>query len=244
MPRICSRCSGRMVGYAVAVVAGAYAAVTGRLWLGYGRPDAAVPPERDVLLDEFLPHYDVVERLQVNVNAPADVTFRAAEGQTLMQSRAVRLVFRLRQLVMGSARAPEELPLPLIDQAKVLGWRELARLPGREVIMGAVTQPWKADVTFRGLPPTEFAGFKEPGYVKIAWTLRAHPLPNNRSTFFSETRAVATDPVSRKTFRNYWALAAPGIWLIRRLSSGPMRRQAEREIGGDAARYSPVGSRW
>ena len=39
--------------------------------------------------------------------------------------------------------------------------------------MGAVTQPWQANVVFRPLPPEQFAAFNEPGYVKIAWTLRA-----------------------------------------------------------------------
>ena len=42
--------------------------------------------------------------------------------------------------------------------------------------MGAVTQPWRAEVTFRGIDPDVFAGFAEPGYAKIVWTLEAAPL--------------------------------------------------------------------
>jgi hypothetical protein len=49
----------------------------------------------------------------------------------------------------------------------------LAEVPGREVVVGAVTQPGYSNVVFRPLPPEEFIAFREPDYVKIVWTLRA-----------------------------------------------------------------------
>lgn len=204
---------------------GAYAAVT---WLRYGRtapPDAA---EADALLDGFMPRYDVVHRNKLYVHAPADVTLAAAEQQDLMQAPVVSAIFRMRQAVMGTPFEPDALPRPLIEQVRALGWIELARVPGREIVMGAVTQPWKADVVFRGVPPGEFAAFAEPAFVKIAWTLRADPDGPDACWFRSETRAVATDADARARFRNYWAFVSPGVSLIRRLSSRPMKREAER----------------
>jgi hypothetical protein len=94
--------------------------------------------------------------------------------------------------------------------------------------MGAVTQPWKANVVFRALPPDEFAAFHEPGYVKIVWTLRVDPLGPAESMFRTETRAVCTDPESRARFRRYWSFLSPGIILIRWLSLGPLKVEAER----------------
>jgi hypothetical protein len=82
-------------------------------------------------------------------------------------------------------------------------------------VVGAVTQPWKADVVFRGIPPEEFAAFSEPGYVKIVWTLAVEPTGPSRCIFRTETRAIATDAASRSRFRRYWALLSPGIVLIR-----------------------------
>ena len=39
---------------------------------------------------------------------------------------------------------------------------------------GSATAAYRqANVVFRSLLPDEFAAFHEPGYVKIAWTLRA-----------------------------------------------------------------------
>jgi hypothetical protein len=85
-------------------------------------------------------------------------------------------------------------------------------------------------VTFRALPSSEFAAFSEPGFVKIAWTLRADPVDDDASIFRTETRAVATDATARARFRRYWAFASPGIALIRRLSLRPLKRDAERRV--------------
>jgi hypothetical protein len=96
--------------------------------------------------------------------------------------------------------------------------------------MGAVTKPWEPNVTFRAIPPEDFAAFSEPGYIKIAWTLRADPIDAQTSLFRTETRAAATDACARARFRWYWAFASPGITLIRRLSLMPLKRAAEERV--------------
>jgi hypothetical protein len=109
-----------------------------------------------------------------------------------------------------------------------LGWGVLADVPEREIVVGAVTKPWEANVTFRALPPDQFAAFDEPGYVKIAWTLRADPVTDTESVFRTETRAIATDAIARAKFRRYWALLSPGIIVIRWALLHPVRKEAER----------------
>jgi hypothetical protein len=89
-------------------------------------------------------------------------------------------------------------------------------------------------VAFQAVDPEAFARFDEPGYVKIAWTLRADPVGGG-SVYQTETRAVATDGDARRRFRTYWAFVMPGTWLIRRLSLGPLRREAERRAADAAA---------
>ena len=111
---------------------------------------------------------------------------------------------------------------------KSIGWGVLAEVPGREVVMGAVTQPWEANVTFRALPPDDFAAFNEPGYVKIVWTLRADPITAAESVFRTETRVIATDAWARRKFRRYWSLLSPGIIIIRAVMLQPVKREAER----------------
>lgn len=223
--RLRSQASILAAGFGVA--AGAYGAYAAVAWYRYGRIPDATGPERDELLDRFLPAYDVVERHHIRVGAPAAVTLRAAREQDLLRLPLVRTIFRTRELVLRST--PDDRPQPrgVLAATRALGWGVLAEVPGREIVVGAVTRPWEADVTFRALPPDDFASFSEPGFVKIAWTLRADPVDEQTSMFRTETRAVATDAVARARFRRYWAFVSPGIGLIRLLSLKPLKRDAE-----------------
>ena len=212
----------------LAVVSGGYAGYVGVTWLRYGKPIAPTPGEADPLLDRFMPAYDVAERHHIDIAAPADVTFAAACEQDLMALPLARAIFNAREALLGSERDATTRPHGLVALTKSIGWGLLAEIPGREIVMGAVTQPWRADVVFRSLPPREFVQFDEPGYVKIAWTLRADVTGATTSIFRTETRARATDAVARCKFRRYWAFLSPGIILIRRASLKPLRAEAER----------------
>jgi hypothetical protein len=218
----------RLLAGGAGIAAGVYAAHAGMAWHRYGQPRRPGPGEEDELLDRFMPDYDVVERHQVRVAAPGAVTFAAAREQDLLQSPLVRAIYKARELVLRAEPEDRQLPRGLLAWALALGWGVLAEAPGREIVGGAVTRPWEANVTFRALPPGEFAAFREPGYVKIVWTLRADPIGEGESWFRTETRSVATDAASRARFRRYWAFASPGISMIRRLSLGPLKREAER----------------
>jgi hypothetical protein len=217
----------RTLARGAALGAAGYGAYFGLTWYRYGHPREASGEEADPLLDSFLPVFDVVERHSVRVAAPAGTTLFAACEQDLQQSRIVRAIFKAREWIMGAGPGAA-LPGGLLRQMKSLGWGVLAEVPGREVLMGAVTRPWEPDVVFRALPAAEFARFDEPGYVKIAWTLRADPAGPAASIFRTETRAATTDARARAKFRIYWSLFSPGIALTRRLSLGPLKKEAER----------------
>jgi hypothetical protein len=180
------------------------------------------------LLELFMPGYEVAERHHIRVAAPAEIAFEAACEQDLMALPLIQAIFKAREIVLGGEPDTVARPRGLLALTKSLGWGVLAEVPGREVVMGAVTQPWYADVVFRPLPADEFAAFDEPGYVKIVWTLRADPVGPHDSVFRTETRVATTDAAARRKFRWYWARFSPGIGLIRQLSLGPVRREAER----------------
>ena len=210
---------------ALGLAAGAYGAVVGAAWYRYGRSKRR---GGDPLLDGFMPQYDVAEQHFAYVAAPPDVTLAAAEEADLDGSPMVRAIFKAREAMLGTT--PDDTPRPkgLLALTTSIGWAVLAERPGREVVVGAVTQPWLPDVVFRPLPPDAFRDFRDPGYVKIAWTLRADPADAGHSIFRTETRAVATDALSRRRFRWYWARFSPGILLIRRLMLIQLRNEAER----------------
>jgi hypothetical protein len=205
-----------------------YGAYAGTAWLRYGHAEGAVGDEADPELDRFMPRYDIAERHHIRVAAPAAVTFAAACELDVRHSRVARAIFKGRELLLGSTPDATMRPRGFLAWMQSIGWGVLAEHPGREIVMGAVTQPWKADVIFQPVPAREFAGFHDPDYVKIAWTLRADPRDGDASVFRTETRAIATDAAARAKFRRYWALLSPGIILIRRATLGPVRDAAER----------------
>jgi hypothetical protein len=220
--------AARWMGIGAGVAAAAYGAYVGATWIRYGHGKrAANPKEADKLLDRFMPEYEIVERHHVNVAAPADITFSTACAMDLQDSAIIRAIFKTRELLLCAKPQGDAFPRGLLAQTEAMGWTVLAEIPGREIVMGAITEPWKSIPVFRGVAPDQFASFHEPGHVKIAWTLRADPAGAAKSVFRTETRAICTDAESRTKFRRYWSFLSPGIILIRRLSLGPLKEAAE-----------------
>ena len=230
----CGR-AARWVAGVTGLAAAGWAGTAAVTWARYGRVPVPRAVESDPLLDAFMPHYEVVERHQIEVAAPADVTLAAAREIDLAGAPVVRALFKGRELLLGAEPDREQGPKGLLAFTQSIGWRVLAEVPGREVVVGAVTKPWDANPTFRSVPAAYFVGFNEPDYVKILWTLRADPLSPETSVFRSETRVVATDPVSRAKFRRYWAWLSPGIVLIRNVMLAPVKAEAERRARGQRA---------
>jgi hypothetical protein len=230
----------RWLGFGAGVVGagvvglGGYTALT---WARYGH----VHPERhprDELLDRFLPDPEVDEYHRVIVQAPAAATFAAATSMDIQASPLVKAIFWIRA-IPATLRGEPFRPggsSGIVEETLRQGWGVLAEVPGREIVVGAYTQPWHQDVTFNALPPDEFAAFDEPGCVKIGWTLAAEPLGRDVSAFVTRTRVVATDREARRKFRLYWAPMSAGIILIRYAGLPLVKRQAERHTRAAAGR--------
>ena len=207
-----------------------YLSLAATAWARFGRPRTARPDEVDPLLDKFLPFYEVVERHQVRVDAPAAITLLAARNAALNESVLVRGIFRAREMVLGANPSPATSAAGLLEQMQGIGWRVLAEIPDREVVVGAVTQPWMPNVVFRGIEAEEFRTFNEPVHAKIAWTLRVDPIDDASCIFRTETRVLTTDADARSRFRWYWARFSPGIALIRRAMVQAVKTHAERSV--------------
>jgi hypothetical protein len=233
----------RWTAVGAGLIAGAFGSYVLLTWARYGRVRPPSRDEEDPLLDRFMATYDVVDRHQVRVNAPAAVAFAIARDMELFQLPVVRAIVRGRELALRAGPDDRQRPRGLLAEAQSLGWGVLAEVPGREIVLGAVTRPWEANVTFRSLPAEEFAAFAEPDYVKIAWTLRADPLDETSAVFRTETRVLPTDAAARAKFRRYWPVFSPGIKLIRRMALRQVKSQAAHRARGSSARVRvPSGS--
>lgn len=218
----------RIVAGAATCATAAYATSVAVTWLRFGRVAPGDPCDADALLERFMPAYDVAEQHRLGVAAAVSTTFAVSTEMNLNDSPIVRAIFKAREVALGAAPAPPSPGRRFVEEAQALGWRVLAEVPGREIVMGAVTQPWQANVVFRPLPPDEFIAFNEPGYVKIAWTIRADSDGPSASVARTETRALATDAESRRLFRRYWSFVSPGVVLIRLAVLRQIRTEAER----------------
>jgi len=236
------RLAGALMASGVALSAAAYATSAGVTWFRYGRSQHQVNGEDvDSLLDLYIPEYEVVERHHMRVSAPAETTLAAVCKSDLSQSVIVSALFKFRELALtcsagkttsavenGNVADDKSQPKELVSQLKAIGWAVLAEIPGREIVFGAVTQPWITNPVFRPVSPEEFAKFHEPGYVKIAWRLRADPIGLQESIARTETRVITTDGYARSRFRRYWSLVLPGVVLIRKVLLRAIKAEAER----------------
>lgn len=224
------KAGGRGLAVGAAMAAAGYAALVVLNRSRYGDVKASADSVKDSLLDNFIPEPEVLEHHQIAIAAPADVVIASAKQLELLKSPVIRAIFRARELALGGEPDTRPHPTTLMEQMQSIGWVVLCERPGRQIVFGSVTQPWEADPVFRSVPAEQFENFSEPGYVKIAWTLRADPVDDAHSMFHTETRVCTTDGQARERFRNYWSLVAPGVELIRLAMLRPLKRAAESRV--------------
>ena len=177
------RAGSKWLAAGIGLAAATYAAYVGLTWYRYGDAGAAELPRNR--MRSSTGSCRSMKSSNVTMSASPrqrTVTLAAAREMDLQGSGVVRTIIKAREMILGAT--PDDRPRPrgLLAEMQSLGWGVLADVPGREVVVGAVTRPWEANVTFRALPPDQFAAFSEPGYVKIAWTLRAEPIESDRIT--------------------------------------------------------------
>jgi hypothetical protein len=229
-PKQFTRSAARLLAGGIGMAAASYATYVAAAWSRYGRATPAVGDAADILLDQFMPRYEVADRHKIFVAAPAEITLSAATEFDLESSALVRGILKIREWILRGEPEHTRRSRGLIAQMQSLGWGVLAQRPGREIVMGCATKPWEANPVFCALSPApeEFVAFDEPGYVKIVWTLRADPSGTAGCIFRTETRAIATDAEARRRFRRYWSLVSPGIILIRVAMLPAVKAEAER----------------
>ena len=205
------------------------------------RGEAGVQSEAEtMLLDRYLPQYDVTETHAVIIDADTDLTWQAVRRSDLSRSAVIRVLLEMRSLPNRLQRVlkrrppgPARPPLTLDDMQRA-GFLLLGESPGHEIVFGTVVQPWKAVTDDEPAPqvePGRFAAFDTPGYVKVAFNIRVEPYGSGRALITTETRAAATDPASLRRFARYWLLVGPFSALIRRLTLRIVKSDAERRPG-------------
>jgi hypothetical protein len=173
-----------------------------------------------MLIDEFLPIYDVRERHRIMVQAPAERVYGAIRTLDISEAHLTRLLFRLRGLP-----CPPRLTL---DDFLKMRFILLGERPGEELLLGLVGKFWTPKGNPRHLETEEFTDFNEHGYAKAVWNFSLAQQANGSVSLATETRVRCTDGASRMRFRLYWTLIGAFSGLVRREILQTIKRNAER----------------
>ena len=152
-----------------------------------------------LLMDQFLPRYDFAVVHAYVLRAATAQCYGAASELDLFQSPLVRTLLGIRALpqgVVGTWRGrgkttnleASRRTFRLKDMVG-LGWILLGETPGVEMVLGQVSRPWKAVAASTHAPttPEQFTSFDEPGFAKIATSLRIDPYGNDCSILTMNT---------------------------------------------------------
>jgi hypothetical protein len=165
-------------------------------------------------LDRVMPAWHFSERHAVEIDAPPERVLAAACAVRLRDIPAAWALLAARGMTRGAGDRT------FVGVMLGGGFVVVAEEPGRELVLAGVGRPWRlVERLRRDVDPVAFA---EPGWARMAMTLRAEP-----GRLVTETRVLLTDEASRRAFRRYWLVVRPLSGLTRRLLVRAAKRVAE-----------------
>ena len=170
-----------------------------------------------MLIDEFLPEFDFVERHETTVHGSAADILRAANEVDFAESWIIWSLFWLRGL------PTEKITLRNMRESR---FEKLAEAPNRELLLGIAGKFWMPSGEMRKIDSETFKSFSEAGFAKAVWNFAVGE--NGGSTVLStETRVKCLDADSRRSFGFYWTVIRPFSGLIRMEMLRLIKQRAE-----------------
>ena len=183
-----------------------------------------------MVIDDYLPRYDVTEHHQVCVSAPAARTYAAVWDADLAASLLVKALFAVRsapsRFTGRAASRPFSARVTLRDVLQQ-GFFRLGEEPGREVVIGVIGRFWKPTGNLSAGDRDRFLAPQAPGTARAAWNFIVSQQADARSLVTTETRVLCADAPALRSFRRYWLLVGPLSSLIRRAMLESIRATAE-----------------
>jgi hypothetical protein len=192
-------------------------------------PDTA----SELLVDRFLPEFDVTTVHHTIVDATPQTTFDAIKRTDLSKDPVSMFLGKMRDLPniverkLKGTEEPAAGPVTF-ESFERMGWATLAEDPGVELVVGAVGQFWHRNYGFEQIAAEEFVPFDRPGFAKVAVSLSVRPYGASRTLLTYEVRTATTDEEARVHFRRYWRIVGPGASILMRGALKLMKAEAER----------------
>lgn len=197
------------------------------------------------MLEQLIPTPRLLEIDHVDLAASPDQVWQLVRHGDLNRSPLIQTLFWLRQLP-GRLHGHTEPTRLRIDDLKSTpeqpGFQVLAEHAPCEFAVGAIGKVWQPEIPFVHVADAaEFAAFQQPGFVKVAWSIRLLPYGERCARLELEVRVDATDQESWHKFEKYFRLIGPGSHFIRHvLLSGladelgtPNKAERSQPLAGD-----------
>lgn len=174
-----------------------------------------------MIVDDFLPIYDVSDSVATVVEADVSTTWDALMEVDLLEvgrrRPLVGLLGALRMLpeivshlLHGESPPASPKHLRLRDTTSLPqdqgGWILLGERQRDEIALGLVGKFWRPVIEFAKVAPSAFREFQEPGYAKTIYSLSVRSVGDRRTLLTGTMRTATTDERARRWFRRYWTL--------------------------------------
>lgn len=188
-----------------------------------------------MLIDDFLPRYDVRERHALRVTASATRIYAALRSTDFGRAPIIRGLLLLRALPgalarrqsAGALRQRSAEPITLAT-FEARGFRVVAERPPNELVIALEGQFWRPD---GGLCTPASADFLDrppvPGTARAVWNFSLENRAEGEIELRTETRVLCADAATRRRFLPYWYLIRPGSGIIRHAMLRAIRDEAE-----------------
>ena len=175
-----------------------------------------------MLLDEYLPEYDVVERHRAIIDLPQAELWDVFQQTDFSRSFWIRTLFRLRGMAVK-----QSIPMPMTF-ATLERWRFklLDEVEPDYMVIGLVGKFWTPTGHLQRIDKRSFLEEPWEGFARSAFCFEFEALEDGATVVATETRVHCTDERSRRAFRRYWAVIGPFSKWIRRLMLQQIERHA------------------
>ncbi|MFF0572206.1 hypothetical protein ACFYT7_31855 [Streptomyces sp. NPDC004041] len=174
------------------------------------------------LLDQHMPKWHFREHHWVAVDAPCDEVLQAAQEITWRQAPVARFLLTFtRNKLHPDGRVLDDF---------AMGGDTVLALNETELLYGGIGS--QAGPVTPDRPMSEvFHDYREPGCTKVGFNMRYAD-----GVLSTETRILATDEKTRRSFGHYWAVIRIPSGLIRIALLAAVKRQVDGGRGKSAGR--------
>ncbi len=177
-------------------------------------------------LDAVMPEYQFYERHSARVHARPEQVMQAVRQSTFGDMKSLVTLLKIRAAAL---RATFHATGDLQDQRVLDAFSESGYLVDGSEREIAIFGAWNVRARRRPDVRTlqEFADYREPGAVNMAFDFTVEDAGGGWSTLSTQTRVLATDVATRRGMGRYWRLIVPGSGLLRRQWLDGIRKRAE-----------------